>query len=239
MQRIDIIVSCEHASNAIPEELDGLGLPPEALLDHHAWDAGAREIATHLADHLDAPVFLGRWSRLVADLNRPEDLPTVVPENSFGLFVPHNQNLDEDVRRARVERYHRPYWSAVMKEIERRTSANPAARLLHLSIHSFTPEYNGVVRAVSLGVMFDPDYPLENALGTAMVHRIRELGLVSEVNQPYDGRAAALTTSCRNKFDAHRYAGIEIEMNQRHLGELDRIKVVVLDAVRYALATQA
>lgn len=234
---LDVIVSCEHASNAIPEELENLGLPAEALLDHHAWDPGAEEIATYLAEHLSAPLFLGKWSRVVADLNRPDDLPAVVPESSFGLLVPHNRGLAEEARSLRVERYHQPYWRAIMDEIAKRIDSDPNKRLLHLSMHSFTPEYDGVVRAVSLGVMFDPDYPLENALGVPMVHRIRELGFVSEVNQPYDGRAAALTTSCRNRFDAHRYAGIEIELNQRHLHELDRIQKVVLEAVQYAIAS--
>src|SRR5688572_23587764 len=97
--KFDVIVSCEHASNAIPEELDGLGVPPAALLDHHAWDPGAKEVATHLAEHLGAPAFLGQYSRLVADLNRPQDLPQVVPENSFGLRVPHNEDLSDRERR--------------------------------------------------------------------------------------------------------------------------------------------
>src|SRR5688572_9977228 len=171
---IDIIVSCEHASNALPPELNGLGVPPEALLDHHAWDPGGGEIASYLAEQLSAPVFLGKWSRLVADLNRPEDLPSVIPENSFGLRVPYNERLSDDERRDRLEKYHRPYWRAVAQEIEKRVAAD--RRTLHLSIHSFTPEYEGVVRAVSIGVMFDPDYPLENALGVPMVRRIRELG---------------------------------------------------------------
>jgi predicted N-formylglutamate amidohydrolase len=224
----DVIVSCEHASNALPPELNGLGVPPEALLDHHAWDPGAGEVASYLAMQLGAPVFLGKWSRLVADLNRPDDIPSVIPENSFGLRVPHNEGLSEAERQERLEMYHRPYWRAVAEEIRKR-----------VSMHSFTPEYDGVVRAVSLGVMYDPDYPLEHALGKPMVHRIRQLGFVAEVNQPYDGRAAALTTSCRNRFPAHSYAGIEIEMNQRHMGELDRVKTVVLDAIRYAIASQS
>jgi predicted N-formylglutamate amidohydrolase len=235
--KFEVIVSCEHASNAIPEELQLLGLTPEALLDHHAWDPGAGPVASYLAEHLNAPLFLGKWSRVVADLNRPHDLPQVVPENSFGLLVPGNQGLDERARQERIERYHRPYWNAVTGEIERRLGLDPSSRVLHVSMHSFTPEYDGVVRAVSLGVMFDPDYPLENALGVPMVNRLRELGFVSEVNQPYDGRAAALTTSCRNRFDAHRYAGIEIEMNQRHLHEVERIRIAVLEAVRFAMET--
>jgi predicted N-formylglutamate amidohydrolase len=229
---VKLIVSCEHASNAVPDDLH-LGVPKEALHDHHAWDPGAGEVATHLAEELGAPLFLGEYSRLVADLNRPGDLPQVVPENSFGLRVPENEGLTEEERQHRIARYHLPYWSAVTAEIER--GLEDDGRVLHVSVHSFTPEYQGVIRAVSIGVMFDPDYPLENQLGTAMVHHLRELGFVSEVNEPYDGRAAALTTSCRNRFPAERYAGIEIEINQRHLHELDRVKQAVLDAIRYAI----
>lgn len=233
--RYSLLVSCEHASNAVPEHLDNLGLTDEELAGYHAWDEGAKPAAEALAEAFGAPIFLGEWSRLVADLNRPDDLPQVVPEVAFGLVVPGNQGLTEAERRERITTYHAPYWGRVLDQIRRLETADPEAKVVHLSVHSFTPELEGQVRAVSIGVMFDPAYPLEQALADKLVARIRQHGLVSAENQPYDGRAAALVTSCRNVLRAERYAGIEFEINQGHVNEIDRIGKVLIDAVRYAI----
>lgn len=232
--RYSLLVSCEHASNAVPEHLDKLGLTDADLAGHHAWDEGAKPVAAALAEAFDAPLFLGEWSRLVADLNRPDDLPQAVPEIAFGLTVPGNQGLTEEERRARITTYHEPYWRGVIDRIRRLEAEDPKAKVVHLSIHSFTPELEGRVRAVSIGVMFDPAYPLEQELATKLVGRIRRHGLTCEENQPYDGRAAALVTSCRNILRAERYAGIEIEINQGHVDEIDRIGKILIDAVRVA-----
>jgi predicted N-formylglutamate amidohydrolase len=215
--RPSIIVSAEHASSAVPDELARLGLAGEDLVGHHAWDPGAEAVARRIAGAFGAPLFLGRWSRLVADLNRPASQGDAVPEVSYGLVVPGNRGLSPDARARRLERYHAPYWREVIGAIER---AGPP--VLHLSIHSFTPEYEGRVRRVSIGVLIDPDRPLERSIGERIVERLSE-SWVAGVNEPYDGRAPALTTSCRERFDGARYAGIEIEMNQRHLPEIDRL----------------
>src|SRR3546814_4621596 len=70
--RSPVVLICEHASNHIPAEYDGLGLDPETLHDHIAWDIGAAAVTRALSRKLDAVVFLGTFSRLMIDLNTPE-----------------------------------------------------------------------------------------------------------------------------------------------------------------------
>lgn len=69
----DFVLICEHAGRRIPESLGDLGLPPHELSRHIAWDIGAREISLALAEKLDAPLFMQRYSRLVCDCNRRPD----------------------------------------------------------------------------------------------------------------------------------------------------------------------
>ena len=40
----DVVLLCEHASNFIPAEYDGLGLSPHELSRHIAWDIGAARV---------------------------------------------------------------------------------------------------------------------------------------------------------------------------------------------------
>src|SRR5262245_12393517 len=69
--RSPIVLLCEHASSYIPPEYDGLGLGAADLERHIAWDIGAAEVTRHLSAMLDAAAFLGTYSRLMIDLNRP------------------------------------------------------------------------------------------------------------------------------------------------------------------------
>src|SRR3546814_12172053 len=51
--RSPVVLICEHASNHIPAEYDGLGLDAETLHDHIAWDIGAAAVTRALSRKLD------------------------------------------------------------------------------------------------------------------------------------------------------------------------------------------
>lgn len=232
-----ILVSAEHASNAIPPTLENLGLTDEVLQTHVAWDPGTVEVSQAVAQHFSAPLFIGEWSRLVVDLNRsPTNETDVIPKNAFGVDVPGNQTLNEAARQDRLTRYHRPYWNAVQSKLQELHEGAPNRPLLHLSIHSFTDNLNGEHRPMSLGVMFDPARPSEDRFGRALAQRIESAGLVSAENGPYDGRMDAMVTACRPLFPEPAYLGIEIEINQRHLAQLDRIASVLIQSVESVIA---
>ena len=54
------LILCEHASNFIPAQYQGLGLSAEAQQSHAAWDPGARAVALTLASALNAPMVAAR-----------------------------------------------------------------------------------------------------------------------------------------------------------------------------------
>ena len=174
------LVTCDHASNRVPPEVAGgdLGLPPAEMARHIAWDVGAAGLARALADALDAPAVLGRFSRLVIDNNRGEDDPTLLMRLYDGTIVPANRHADAAERARRLDLLHRPY-HAVLE----RWAARPGIAIV--AVHSFTPRLNGrPPRPWHVGILSSADRRIADPL----IARLRaERDLVVGDNQPYGG----------------------------------------------------
>jgi predicted N-formylglutamate amidohydrolase len=176
------LLVCDHASAAIPPELGGLGLTGADLRRHIALDIGAAELTRALAVDLDVPAVLAPWSRLVVDCNRaPDDSSAIVP-CSDGTQVPGNAGLDPSARRARIDRYHRPYHETIDALLDRIRPSDVAPALI--AIHSFTPRLNGSDRPWQIGILWDRDARLAAPLLAAL----RAEPLVVGDNEPYSGR---------------------------------------------------
>tara|TARA_R110002072_G_scaffold162944_3_gene315274 strand:+ start:1287 stop:1982 length:696 start_codon:yes stop_codon:yes gene_type:complete len=203
--RAGLVLSCEHATFALPPGLD-LGLGPEVLASHHGWDAGALDLARALAGTQRAPLIEAEVSRLVIDLNR--SAAKAVPQENFGLPIPGNLHLRPEEIERRLERYHRPYRAAV------RDAARAQAPCLHLSLHSFAKVLEGRTREVEVGVLFDPARPAEARASEGLLRALRTQGWDARPNDPYLGIDDGLTTWLRPQLPDGSYAGIEIELSQ-------------------------
>lgn len=64
------LLICDHAGNRIPSALGTLGLGPEDLTRHIAYDIGILGVSELLADRLRTPLVFQRYSRLVVECNR-------------------------------------------------------------------------------------------------------------------------------------------------------------------------
>jgi predicted N-formylglutamate amidohydrolase len=129
------VVTCDHASNAVPDWLGGtLGLSPEDMARHIAFDLGAAGLARGLARRLGSPAILGRFSRLVIDPNRGEDDPTLLMRLYDATIIPGNRHAGPEEVARRLGRLYRPYHDAVEALLASR--AEPAV----LAVHSFTPQ---------------------------------------------------------------------------------------------------
>src|SRR5262249_15039310 len=144
-----------HASNEVPEELESLGLLTGAFATHIAYDIGAAELTRALASRFAAPAILGRWSRLLVDLNRGSDDPTVVMKLSDGRIIPGNCGLDTNAVAVRVATYHAPYHDAIVTHI--RDCLKKTIVPVLISIHSFTPVWRGRPRPWQIGILWDQD----------------------------------------------------------------------------------
>jgi predicted N-formylglutamate amidohydrolase len=177
-----LIILCDHADNAFPDGYGTLGLPPEQLKRHIAYDIGARAITERLSARLGVPAVLSRFSRLLIDPNRGADDPTLIMRLSDGAVIPGNMNLDAAERETRISRYYKPYHAAISRVIDAciATGTMPAI----LSLHSFTESWKGTPRPWHVGILWDKDPRLAKPLldGFYAGHDI----LVGD-NEPYKG----------------------------------------------------
>ncbi len=175
-----VVVICEHASSRLPERFGDLGLSEDARNSHIAWDPGALAVARGLSRNLDAPLIYQRFSRLIYDCNRPPGSPAAMPEVSEIYDIPGNRQLDSEERRARTDALYLPFHQRIRDLLSRRTALGMASVIV--TIHSFTPIYNGQYREVELGILHDTDDRLANRMlalaGDASLYR-------TERNQPY------------------------------------------------------
>lgn len=162
--RVDggLIIVCDHAENAFPDGYGTLGLPPEQLRRHIAYDIGARAITERLSAHLGVPAILTRFSRLLIDPNRGADDPTLIMRLSDGAVIPGNNRLDAAERDKRVQRYHAPYHAAISRVLDRCIASGRVPAIL--SLHSFTESWKGVPRPWHVGILWDRDARLAKPL---------------------------------------------------------------------------
>ncbi len=205
---LQIFVSCEHASNRVPSPYLYLFAGHEAVLEsHRGYDLGILPLAEALAAEFGSPLISGDITRLVIDLNRSC--------KSRSLFSEFTRGLPACEREEILRRYHHPYWSAVEDIVAGMIATNK--RVLHLSVHSFTPCLHGEIRNADVGLLYDPARPDEKSwcLQWQQALTIRQPGLRIRRNYPYRGNADALVTALRKRFAADSYLGIELEINQQ------------------------
>lgn len=207
--RAAFLLVCDHASRRVPQALDNLGLDDALMQRHIAWDIGAAEVARGLAQHFDAPLRATGYSRLVIDCNRALDDPSSIPEVSDGIAVPGNRGLGPAEVERRREALFRPYHRAVAAALARFREHGQVPGLV--SIHSFTPVFDGVERPWHVGILWDWDprvaVPLIEALG-------RQAGLVVGDNQPYSAREPrGYTVTAHAQSQGYPHVAIEVRQD--------------------------
>ena len=205
------VLCCDHASNAVPPSVnDGdLGLSPDDMTRHIAYDVGAAGLTRALADQLGAPAILSCWSRLVIDLNRAEWDPTLVRRLYDGTVVPANRAADATEIARRLDAYYRPYHDALARFLEKRDA-------VLVSIHSFTPCLRGrIPRPWHIGILHSPR---DDRFSKGLIAR---LGSVSAApvgdNEPYSGHLPGDTID-RHALDHGRHNTL-IEVRNDLIGE--------------------
>jgi predicted N-formylglutamate amidohydrolase len=176
------LVSCDHASNRVPDWVGGgsLGIGPQDMARHIAWDVGAAGLARALARRLDSPAILSDFSRLVIDPNRSEADPTLVMQLYDGTIIPANRHITPQAVEERLDRLYRPYHAAYA-----RLAARQADTAI-IAIHSFTPCLKGrPPRPWHVGVLHSH---LDGRLAHPLIARLKhEPDLCIGDNEPYAG----------------------------------------------------
>lgn len=205
--RANLVLICEHASNFVPAEFGDLGLSEAQLTSHIAWDPGAVALAHRLSELFDAPLVAGTVSRLIYDCNRPPTAPDAFPELSEIHTIPGNENLSNDEKSVRTNLIYQPFTDALTGVIVK--LSDPVI----ITIHSFTPTYRGVVRAVELGILHDTDRRLADAvLNFASQHSTLNV----QRNTPY-GPEDGVTHTLKTQAVKHGHMNVMIEVQNQHL----------------------
>ena len=204
-----VVVTCEHGGNNVPRTYRSLFADHAKLLaTHRGYDPGALELAKRFAKQLAAPLHFGTTTRLLVELNR-----TIGNKTHFSAIT---RELSDDVKRQIIAEHYEPYRSAVEQTIAQ--AVRQAGFVLHLSVHSFTPVFDGDVRRADVGLLYDPTKASEKKITGQWIDELKVLmpDLVVRRNYPYLGRGDGFTTYLRKKYAPSRYAGIELEVNQRY-----------------------
>jgi predicted N-formylglutamate amidohydrolase len=231
-----LLFLCDHASNTVPAPYGDLGLSAALFQTHIAYDIGAADVTIALAKAYGAAALLGGVSRLLIDLNRGPDDPTLVMKLSDGSIIPGNRGADEAEVAKRLKQFHAPYHAAIRKEIARIESLSRArdsalvGKLavaasrgcegrrgpILISIHSFTPSWKKVARPWQVGVLYGRD----RRLAVPLMKHLAAAGFTVGDNEPYTGALEGDTLDTHGTKTGH--ANVLIEIRQDFLGDADK-----------------
>jgi predicted N-formylglutamate amidohydrolase len=146
--------------------------------------------------------------------------------------------LERREREKILERYWWPHRRAVEEAVEELIAGG--RRVVHVGVHSFTPQLGGEVRNADMALLYDSRRKAEAGFCRRWLDALGGLepGLRLRVNYPYLGRADGLTTGLRRKHGEGWYLGVELEMNQAVYGGAGwgRFQRQVAESLRGVLA---
>ena len=205
-----LVLTCEHGGNKIPAAYARLFRgADDVLASHRGWDPGALTLARLLAKRLHRPLLPVTWSRLFVEANRAPHNPKI-----WSRFT---KGLPKEERERILARYWRPHRTEVEDAV---AAAARRGRVVHVAVHSFTPELDGEVRNAEVAFLYDSRRKREAALCRRWAEILHEIDpkLRLRHNYPYSGASDGLTTWLRKRHPETRYLGVEIELNQALVG---------------------
>lgn len=213
------VISCEHGGNHIPAAYSAYFRDAEPVLQsHRGYDPGALELYRLLANELADFSHFSETSRLLIELNRSL--------HHKNLFSSYTKGLSPLLKEEIIATYYLPYRRVVEEKIEE--FIRKQEQVVHLSIHSFTPELDGELRNADIGLLYDPSRPAEKSFCRDWKNSLHKIMPEARVrfNYPYQGRADGFTTYLRRRFPQH-YIGIELELNQQYAGDQLMYKAIL------------
>lgn len=201
-----VLLTCEHGGHEVPTEVRALFAGADDVLrSHRGWDPGALALFEALRPLADRAL-AGSTSRLVVELNRSL--------NSPALFSAFTRDLPPAQRDHLLDEHYTPFRTASADAVAAWRSDQH--RVLHLSVHSFTPVLDGRSRMMDIGLLYDPARDWERTLAEVWEQQLHREApdIVIRHNEPYKGTDDGHTTALR-AVHPDGYAGIELEVNQR------------------------
>ena len=219
------LLTCEHGGNEIPEEYQKYFINAgDVLNSHRGYDPGALDMFFFLQD-LANYSFYNTTSRLLIEPNRSLHHPA--------LFSEFTKYLSSKEKKGLVDGFYLPYRNSVEALISK--ILEKGEKLLHVSVHSFSPELDGSIRNTDIGLLFDPKNAEEKNYCKILKKELLLHGPQFKVrfNYPYLGKADGFTTYLRKKYPKN-YLGIELEINQKYSVD-NKMEAALKDRIFQAL----
>ncbi len=204
-----LFFTVEHGNNKVPDEFMHLFEGHESVLaSHRGHDPGAGELAIRFSTRFHAPYEHAEITRLLIDQNRSL-------HNRRALFSEYTKRLPKGMQEQIIESCYWPYQYLVRRRIDELLAKSES--VLHLAIHSFTPELHGEVRNCDVGLMYDPAREVEKGFAINWQKAIGRIEPSIRVrrNYPYRGASDGVVQSLRRQYPRERYIGLQIEINQK------------------------
>jgi predicted N-formylglutamate amidohydrolase len=223
-----VLITCEHAKNVLPDEYSWTEHDKRYFVNEHwGYDIGAFDMAEALAKELKCVFVHSLYSRLLLDPNRTIVADTLFRKNGDGEEVDLNKDLTHEEEQIRIKKYFLSYYEAI-REIS--TKVNPT---YILSIHSFTPMYEGQSRTVEVGVLYGQE---SSRFALDLNEGMKTKGYKSEANKPYDGlkTQGVLNALIYAKYPARR-EGVTFEFRNDILSNKEgfaKMKEATVDVVK-------
>tara|TARA_R110001592_G_scaffold88420_3_gene260470 strand:- start:575 stop:1249 length:675 start_codon:yes stop_codon:yes gene_type:complete len=202
-----IVLTCEHGGNEVPGHQQHLFSSNKQILHtHRGLDLGALDLFNQLKPLADFSIS-STTSRLLIELNR-----SLHHKNLFSEF---SKTLSTSEKKELINSYYLVYRNKVENSI--RNYIKEENKVLHISVHSFTPILNSIERNCDIGLLYDSSNPNEKEFSHQFRKKVLEQNPLLNVryNYPYLGKMDGFTTYLRKQFPCN-YRGIEIEVNQKY-----------------------
>ncbi|HLW07246.1 MAG TPA: N-formylglutamate amidohydrolase [Marinilabiliaceae bacterium] len=201
-------LSCEHGDNQIPKEYASLFKDAESLLaSHRGWDPGALELFKTMHSENTFFSIYSEISRLLVDLNRSLHRRSLFSELTKGLSKKEKEQI--------LNQFYYPFRNAFGQAAQKVVSNRD--KIFHVSVHSFTPELNGVVRTADIGLLYHPAHNDEKQWAKRWKSELEKEFPHFRIrfNYPYLGKIDGYVANLRKRF-GNSYSGIELEMNNKY-----------------------
>jgi len=207
-----VLLTAEHASSNLPNHYKWPEKDDRLFGTHWQYDPGSDDLTREmLSAGCGNVAILAHFSRLLIDLNRPLSSDTLFRTEADNQPVQLNIPLPQQEKQNRIKRYYEPYHHALKRLVQQ------VVPQFILSIHSFSPVYEGSPRSMEIGVLYHRD--INKKFAEYINSELCSRGYKSVINGPWSGLQGFMYSSANAStkvlpFDLVEIPAIMIECRQ-------------------------
>ncbi|TAE91998.1 MAG: hypothetical protein EAZ81_04205 [Verrucomicrobia bacterium] len=228
---IPLVVSCEHATCAIPDAFkEALQSDVERITSPEGWDPGALNLAQALAMKFRTPLVHCEVSRLIIDCHLQDGDPARWSECS--------QKLTDHQREKLHERQLIPHLSGIRQRIATELVRN--ASVLHVSVHTFDPALHPDLH---IALLHSEGRAGEAAMAQLWLQILQEKFPQLEIRKNemfYPENTKTLLDTLRKERSSAQYQAIELQVSNQFFLQgapmrWDQFKAALIESMRRLL----